>query len=96
MIIYCIRNTPQKKPTDLMGFQLFPYIIAHKICILKVIQKAIDVVFVVFQIHSQSAILISGNTTYKSQYNKDQSYKTEEKKITLHYNSNYSYLQGRH
>lgn len=59
--MYCIRNIPQKKSTDFMGFQLFPYIITYKICILKDIQKAVHVVFVVVQIHPQSAILISGN-----------------------------------
>lgn len=48
-----------------------------------------NVIFVVFQIHPQSAILISGNRACKSQYNQDQSYKTEEKEIRLHYNSNY-------
>lgn len=87
--MYCIRNIPQKKSIDFMGFKLFPYVIAHKICILKVIQKAIHVVFVVLQIQLQSAILISGNTACKRQYNQDQSYTTEEKKIRLHYNSNY-------
>lgn len=64
-----------------MGFQLFPYIIAYNLCILKAFQKAIYLGFAVFQLHPQSAILISGNTACKSQYNQDQSYKTEEKEI---------------
>jgi len=87
--MYCTGNVPQRKSVDFMGFHLFPYIIAYKICILKAIQKATHVVFVVFQIHPQNAVLISGNSARKSQYNQDQSYKTEEKEIRLHYNSNY-------
>lgn len=78
-MMYCMRNIPQKKSIDFRGFKQFPYIIAHKICILKVIQKAIYIVFVAFQIKLQSAILISGNTACKRQYNQDQSYKIEEK-----------------
>lgn len=72
-----------------MGFQLFPYIIAYNTYILKAIQKAMYLRFAVFQPQPQSAILISGNTACKSQYNQDQSYKTEEKEIRLHYNSSY-------
>lgn len=79
-MIYCIRNTQQKKSIDFRGFKLFPYVIPHKIHVLKVINKAIHVAFVSLQIQLQTAILISDNTAWKRQYKQDQSYKIEEKK----------------
>lgn len=80
-MMYYIRNIKKEKSIYFRGFKLFPYVIAHKICILKVIQKAIYVFFVALQIQLQTAILISGNTACKRQYNQDQSYKIEDKKL---------------